>query len=126
MLDVSEFINEVKRDSEQLEAIKKIQVSITDWNIADINMELKDYGRLRKDSELKIQSHDNTSKTKVRYVFVFDKMLLICKSTRGEHYSFKEGLKVADYKVLGLAPEAAHVALMPASSGARCLLQTFF
>ena len=99
MLDVSEFVNEVKRDSEQLEAIKKIQVSITDWNIADINMELKDYGRLRKDSELKIQSHDNTSKTKVRYVFVFDKMVLICKSTRGEHYSFKEGLKVGDYKV---------------------------
>jgi len=99
MLDVSEFINEVKRDSEQLEAIKKIQVSITDWNIADINMELRDYGRLRKDSELKIQSHDNASKTKVRYVFVFDKMLLICKSTRGEHYSFKDGLKVADYKV---------------------------
>jgi len=99
MLDVSEFINEVKRDSEQLDLIKAIQVSITDWNIQDINMELKDYGRLRKDSELKIQSHDNTSKTKIRYVFVFDKMLLICKQTRGDHYSFKEGLKVQDYKV---------------------------
>ena len=99
MLDVSEFINEVKRDSEQLDLIKAIQVSITDWNIQDINMELKDYGRLRKDSELKIQSHDNASKTKIRYVFVFDKMLLICKQTRGDHYSFKEGLKVQDYKV---------------------------
>ena len=31
----------------------------------DINVELKDYGRLRKDSELKIQSHDNPNKTKV-------------------------------------------------------------
>ena len=36
---------------------------------------------------------------KVRYVFVFDKMLLICKQTRGDHYSFKEGLKIQDYKV---------------------------
>ena len=99
MLDVSEFINEVKRDSEQLDLIKAIQVSITDWNIQDINMELKDYGRLRKDSELKIQSHDNASKTKIQCVFVFDKMLLICKQTRGDHYSFKEGLKVQDYKV---------------------------
>ena len=99
MLDVSDFINEVKRDSEQMDLIKAIQVSITDWNIQDINMELKDYGRLRKDSELKIQSHDNPSKTKVRYVFVFDKMLLICKQTRGDHYSFKEGLKIQDYKV---------------------------
>ena len=32
----------------------------------DINVELKDYGRLRKDSELKIQSHDNPNKTKVK------------------------------------------------------------
>ena len=54
---------------------------------------------MRKDSELKIQSHDNPNKTKVRYVFVFDKMLLICKQTRGDHYSFKEGLKIQDYKV---------------------------
>jgi len=98
MLDVSEYINEVKRDSEQLDLIKAIQVSITDWNIPD-NMELKDYGRWRKDSELKIQSHDNPNKTKVRYVFCFDKMLLICKQTRGDHYSFKEGLKIRDYKV---------------------------
>ena len=35
----------------------------------------------------------------MRYVFVFDKMLLICKQTRGDHYSFKEGLKIQDYKV---------------------------
>ena len=35
----------------------------------------------------------------VRYVFCFDKMLLICKQTRGDHYSFKEGLKIRDYKV---------------------------
>ena len=60
---------------------------------------VQDYGRLRRDSELKIQSHDAASKTKIRYVFVFDKMLLICKPTRGDHYSFKEGLKVQDYKV---------------------------
>ena len=60
---------------------------------------VQDYGRLRRDSELKIQSHDAASKTKIRYVFVFGKMLLICKPTRGDHYSFKEGLKVQDYKV---------------------------
>ena len=29
----SEYINEVKRDSEQLDLIKAIQTSITDWNI---------------------------------------------------------------------------------------------
>ena len=39
----------------------------------------------------------------VRYVFCFDKMLLICKQTRGDHYSFKQGLKIRDYKVQDVA-----------------------
>ena len=90
-------------------------------------MELKDYGRWRKDSELKIQSHDNQNKTKVfavkeemfvtfacfhvqvRYVFCFDKMLLICKQTRGDHYSYKEGLKIKDYKVQDVTSRLAVV-----------------
>ena len=38
MLDVSEYINEVKRDSEQLDLIRAIQVSITDWNIQVRNL----------------------------------------------------------------------------------------
>ena len=46
----------------------------------------------RKDSELKIQAHDTANK-KTRYVFVFDKMLLVCKA-KGDHYSFKDSLKV--------------------------------
>jgi hypothetical protein len=38
-------------------------------------IELKDYGRLRKDGEIKIQSHDATNaKTKLRYIFVFDRV----------------------------------------------------
>jgi len=97
MLDVSDFVNEVKRDSEQLQIIREIQVSITDWNMPP-GVELCDYGRLRKDSELKMQAHDTATK-KVRYVFVFDKMLLVCKQTRGDHYSFKQSLKVSDYKL---------------------------
>ena len=125
MLDVSDYINEVKRDSEQLHIIKEIQNSITDWNMPQ-GVELKDYGRLRKDSELKVQSHGQgepsggggggvvgsvvggSGKTKVRYVFVFDKVLLMCKATRGDHYSFKGSLKLADYKVQDV-PGSAHV-----------------
>ena len=38
-------------------------------------IELKDYGRLRKDGEIKIQSHDaNNAKTKARYIFIFDRV----------------------------------------------------
>ncbi len=102
MLDVSDYINEVKRDSEQLHIIREIQNSITDWNMPP-DVELKDYGRLRKDSELKVQGHDtgdkDRGKTKVRYVFVFDKVMLMCKSARGDHYSYKDSLKMAEFKV---------------------------
>ena len=35
MLDVSEYINEVKRDSEQLQIINDIQASITDLRMPD-------------------------------------------------------------------------------------------
>jgi len=44
-------------------------------------MELKDYGRLRKDGELKIRVHSENEK-KSRFVFMFDKVLLMCKTTR--------------------------------------------
>ncbi len=106
MLDVSDYINEVKRDSEQLHIIREIQSSITDWNMP-AGVELKDYGRLRKDGELKVQGHDQSAssgggggnKTKVRYVFVFDKVVLMCKAARGDHYSYKDSLKLGEYRV---------------------------
>lgn len=44
-------------------------------------MELKDYGRWRKDSELKIQSHDNPSKTKVQCVGERLQSMLFCVKT---------------------------------------------
>lgn len=101
MLDVSDYVNEVKRDSEQLGVIKEIQMSITDWNMPP-GVELKDYGRLRKDSELKVQSHDNATgggKTKLRYVFVFDKVMIMCKAARNDHYTYKHSLKLSEYRV---------------------------
>ena len=51
-------------------------------------------GRLRKDGELKVQSHETNAKTKVRYVFVFDQLILMCKPSKGDHYAFKEQLQV--------------------------------
>ncbi|CAM1314468.1 VAV2 (predicted) [Pycnogonum litorale] len=97
MLDLSMYINEVKRDNETLQIIKDIQISITDLSMPE-NTQLKDYGRLLKDGEVKIRSHDD-NRLKNRYIFVFDKVMLMCKSTRGEQYSFKEALILRDYKV---------------------------
>ena len=50
----------MKRDSEQLQIIREIQKSITDWNMP-AGLELKDYGRLRKDSELKVRKEQGVS-----------------------------------------------------------------
>ena len=120
MLDVADFINEAKRDSEQLNIIREIQNSITDYTSllppGVATLELKDYGRLRKDGELKILNHDHSSgsssaKTKVRYAFIFDQVMLMCKAARGDHYTFKDSLTLKDYKVqdgIGLSNAAAN------------------
>ncbi len=102
MVDLGQYINEVKRDTETLEIIADIQASITDLEMPE-NTQLKDYGRLLKDGELKIRSHEET-RLKNRYIFVFDKVMLMCKSIRGEQYSYKEALILADYQVICLSP----------------------
>ena len=57
MLDVADYINEVKRDSEHLQVIQEIQANITDMSAAGTSSssaDLKFYGRMRKDGELKV------------------------------------------------------------------------
>ncbi|GIY52427.1 guanine nucleotide exchange factor VAV3 [Caerostris extrusa] len=95
MLDLAQYINEVKRDNETLQIIRDIQASITDLRMPE-DLELKDYERLLKDGELKIRSHDD-NRLKNRYVFIFDKIM--DKLLGGEQYSFKEALILLDYKV---------------------------
>ncbi|XP_021950474.1 protein vav isoform X2 [Folsomia candida] len=104
MFDVADFTNEVKRDSETLLIIRQIEGSIYDLKMPD-GMELKDYGRSQKDGELRIRGHDD-NRLKSRYVFIFDKVLLMCKTTRmmdkllrGEQYSYKHSLCLQEYRV---------------------------
>jgi len=105
MVDVSEYINESKRDSELLTIIREIQLSISEWSSNMTGGELRELGgRHRKDGELKVQSHEPNAKTKVRYVFVFDKVMVMCKertksTTHSPHFTFKDSLRIADYHV---------------------------
>lgn len=100
MVDVAEYINEVKRDSEQIHNITEIQKSISSLKMPE-NRSLKEYGRLRKDGELKVQSHDPElgSKHRSRYLFLFDMLILMSKSIKDETYKIKELLRVEDYRV---------------------------
>lgn len=53
MVDVAQYINEVKRDSDTLDIIRHIQMCITDWERSE-DIQLKNYGRLLKDGEIKV------------------------------------------------------------------------
>lgn len=99
MLDIGAYINEVKRDTETLEIISDVQRSIVDLSMPD-NYELKDYGRLIKDGQVKMRSFDNTRlRVKNRYIFIFDKVMLMCKTLRDLKYSYKEAIVLEEYKV---------------------------
>ncbi|OUC42574.1 RhoGEF domain protein [Trichinella nativa] len=63
------------------------------------NTELCDYGRLLKDGEIKIASPLDDRKLKNRYIFVFDKLLLICKHHKGGKYSYKSWLLLENYEI---------------------------
>lgn len=99
MLDIGGYINEVKRDTETLDIIRSVQRSIIDLSMPE-NYELTDYGRLIKDGELRIRSNeDPRMRLKNRYVFIFDKVVLMCKTLRGVQYSYKEAIVLEEYRV---------------------------
>ncbi|XP_064650133.1 guanine nucleotide exchange factor VAV3-like isoform X3 [Lineus longissimus] len=103
MEDLSAYVNEVKRDNERLLLIKEIQESITELTWPE-NTSLKDYGRLQKDGELRVRSHDD-NRPKTRYVFLFDRVMLMCKAKMmdkflgGEVYSYKTCYILSNYKM---------------------------
>ncbi|XP_015375691.1 PREDICTED: protein vav [Diuraphis noxia] len=97
MVDIAQYINEVKRDSDTLQIMNDVQKSIVDWNIVGM-MELKNYGHLITDGELKIKAH-NDQKLKPRYVFIFDQVVLMCKSIRSDQYSYKQSLIISHYRL---------------------------
>ncbi|XP_030853289.1 guanine nucleotide exchange factor VAV2 isoform X3 [Strongylocentrotus purpuratus] len=77
MQDVSMFVNEVKRDHELMQTNDSIQASLVSYRGESLNS----YGRNQKDGELKIRvtgAKKNAAQT--RYCFLFDKVLLVCKS----------------------------------------------
>ncbi|RVE55209.1 hypothetical protein evm_000107 [Chilo suppressalis] len=101
MVDVAQYINEVKRDSEVLTLLSKVQESIIDWEGGAQGAGgagLAAYGRLLLDGELKVKAHED-QKLRTRYVFVFDKLMLLCKPVKDNQYSYRVGVRLAEYRV---------------------------
>lgn len=61
-----------------------------------VNPDLRQYGKLLKDGELRVKSHFE-QKVRVRYIFLFDQVILMCKTVCNKMYSFKEILHLKDY-----------------------------
>lgn len=101
MVDVAQYINEVKRDCEQLNVIKKVRESIIDLNLPNGN-ELSQYGRLLLDGDLNIKAHED-QKHKHRYAFIFEKIMILVKNSNTRigdgQYSFREFYNLADYRI---------------------------
>ncbi|XP_046801974.1 protein vav isoform X1 [Lucilia cuprina] len=101
MIDVSQYINEVKRDSDHLVIIQKVEDSIIGLNLPNGNDLLK-YGRLLLDGELHIKAHED-QKTKLRYAFVFDKILILVKhlhvKTGDMQYTYRDSHNLNEYWV---------------------------
>ncbi|XP_043577928.1 protein vav isoform X2 [Bombus pyrosoma] len=97
MVDIAQYINEVKRDSDTLDIIRDIQASIIDWDVPE-DAQLKDFGRLLRDGELKVKAHGD-QRVKARYAFIFEQVVLICKAGRGEQYCYRETLRLDDYRL---------------------------
>ncbi|XP_021699717.1 protein vav isoform X1 [Aedes aegypti] len=101
MVDVAQYSNEVKRDSEHLVVIQKVKESILDLNLPNGN-NLEQYGRLLLDGDLNIKAHED-QKTKHRYAFIFEKVMILVKNSNtkiGEgQYVFREAHYLQDYRV---------------------------
>ena len=113
MTDLGKYINEVKKDFELIASIDEIQRSIIDLQMPLNFPKLSDYGRLQKDGELRVAEHipsslpssrtnsHRSSNFKSRYVFLFDKVVIICKSRAGgENYVYKDVFQLNQFQLL--------------------------
>ncbi|XP_043914471.1 guanine nucleotide exchange factor VAV2 [Protopterus annectens] len=92
MQDLAMYINEVKRDRETLKKISEFQLCIE-----NLQMKLEEFGRPKKDGEVKVSSVVQRTKQD-RYLFLFDKVVIVCKR-RGYNYEMKEVIELQVYKM---------------------------
>lgn len=93
MRDLAQCVNEVKRDNEVIRQITAFQLSIE-----NLTQSIALYGRPKIDGELKICNSEKKSKQD-RYVFLFDKAMLVCKKKSGETMELKETVNLQDYQL---------------------------
>lgn len=89
MLDISDYLNEAKRDSEMMDKIAAIEMNMIDLKMLK-NASLVEYGRLLKNKAIRIKSSFDDDKIKKRYVFLFERAIILCKPIESAKFIFKE------------------------------------
>ena len=90
--DVARFINQLKRDDENLRSVQDVQESLS----SELDIQLVNFGHLLKDGELLIKVSDQPPKK--RHAFLFDTALIICK-TKGDTYHHKQSLHLQYFEI---------------------------
>ncbi|KAI0978359.1 hypothetical protein GJ496_002605 [Pomphorhynchus laevis] len=95
MNDVNNYINEIKRDSDNLKLIEDIQQRICDYS-QNCTDDLTEHGRILLNGRLKIKLHNQ--ELKIRNVFLFEKAILICRG-KGDKLVFKAIICLAQMRL---------------------------
>jgi hypothetical protein len=118
MKEVSDYVNEGKRDHDVMCITREIQSKIPNFPNQD---EWIKFGRLLQDGPVKVVDSTAGPKSKSRYVFLFEKVLLICKNKdediRNTHY-------VANFKIV--EPEQESQLNRPSNTLTRKLTTSLF
>ncbi|CAD5228746.1 unnamed protein product [Bursaphelenchus okinawaensis] len=93
MKDVSDYINEAKRDFETMfffnELMQKVQYECN--YIA--------FGRPIQDGQIKVYDPKVSDSTKQRHVFLFERMIMFCKIGKNEKYEFRSQYALSDLQM---------------------------
>ena len=92
MLEVAHYLDHAQRDQEIIYQIEDI-----DNHLEELNSHSKSFGHLIKDDNVRIKEIGETF-SKTRILLLFDKALLICKST-GDNYHNKATIFLNEYKL---------------------------
>ncbi|CAF0784404.1 unnamed protein product [Rotaria sordida] len=101
MIDVNLYINEAKRAHDNLKVINNIEKTICDIKLPSDSC-LRSYGRFIADEQFTVSDDGHRGGT--RTVFLFDRVLLICKVKGSEKYTFRAALFIQGCQIEELKP----------------------
>ena len=95
MKTLASYINEYKRNYEQMLATRSIEERIS--NKDDLLENLLSYGKLLKDGEVMVKT--NNTKSNKRFAFLFEKCILICKKSEHSNLEIQVALDFETYEI---------------------------